>query len=545
MHPSRLFAFFLFLLFPFIVQAVPRSYSIVRKAAPNTPNAGYGVIDNTGKVILPCSYTEIRMDPAGYFRTKNAGVISLFDENGQLIFQSSAFMEIGNCGNGLVPVQDKTSQLWGYADLTGKLRIAAIYQEAKTFVCGLGVVHFPIVKEEKFPRPSQAPRIINLDGKVVLDFSRYPEVHKVNLHPFSDSLVSFIAEANAQMQYMEQADNEVQGFITMRGQLLTKNIFRTHAEFYATSSAVASMPFVCVLPGERYCYCASNGTVVIPGPFGRAHPFSSDGIAMVTDFTGTYFIDLHGKRLYEAAHYTLGERMPGGVNLHDTYENNRIPVYDAKKNQTYYIDTKGRVVISLDSGMKGMDFHEGFAPVWRYVDRETYSYEWSWIDTTGKIRGSFDTLRLMENIPQYFRNHPYIFVDAVSNKYGMRSADRNVLVSPEWDRITEGVGVFLVWGGATGSRGPASNYYSGSPSGALNEKGVLITKGYYSFSDFTSFTSQEKNLKVAALNFTEKEMGDQIIDVLEIRTSVEQGREFIKKRDEEKKKKQQEGEEGN
>lgn len=541
MHPSRLFAFFLVLIFPVIVKADPRSYSIVVKTNADEQYFRSGVIDNSGKLIIPCNYGQIEMDPAGYFRAKSATGISLFDGNGTLIFQSAAFMEIGNCGNELLPVQDKASQLWGYADLHGKIRIAPVYAAAKSFVSGIAVVFVPRAKKEKDTVTTWTESIINLDGKVLLDFSQCPQVHDINLFPFSDSLVSFTAQANAWSGYMSDADNEVQGFITMRGQLLKKNIFRTHSQFYAFPSAVASMPFVCPLPEERYCYCSPNGTIVIPGPFGRAYPFSSDGIAMVIDITGTYYIDLKGKRLYDASRYEVGERMPDGTNVHDMYDNNRIPLYDRKRDQTDYIDSRGRVVISLDSGMNGMDFHEGVALIWRYVDRKTYSYAWSRIDTTGKLLAPFDTVQGGLGRRLRYDDRPYVFFDAVSKHYGIRSTDDKILASPQWSSISRGEGVFLVWGGSATSRGPNPNNYNNTrSSGALSEKGVLITKGYYSFSDFTCFTAQEKNApKIPTLNFTGKEMGEQIIDVLGIRADVEREREYFKKS--EKKKEEEDG----
>lgn len=540
MHPFRLFAFFLLLIFPLALKAAPPTYSIVWKAASAKQNAVYGVIDNSGKVIVPCSYGYIQMDPAGYFRAwGNDGWVSILDKDGKLLFKSAAFSEVGNCGNGLFPVQDKVSQLWGYADLQGKIRITPVYTEAKTFVSGLAVVLVSQAKNEKDKSSALKETIINLDGKMLLDFSQCQEVHDIKLFPFSDSLVKFTAEANALTSYGYQADNEVAGFITTAGQLLKDKIYRTHSQFYAIPPEVAGMPFGYPLPNESYCYCAQNGTIVIPGPFGVAHPFSSDGIAMVTDKNGTYYIDRSGKPICDPKRFSLGEQMPGGANLHHEYDNNRIIARDRKENRNVYLDSKGRVAITLDSGMRGMDFHEGIAAVWRYLELENYSYVWTWIDTTGKILAPFDTVRGLDS-PQRYTDRPLIYYDTISKHHGLRKADNKIIAAPEWGYIRDQNGVFLVREGPGKSYGP--EFGSSRACGALNDKGILITKDYDRFSDFTCFSYQEESTaRITGLNFTGKELGEQIIDVLGIRADVDSLREYYRKQAEKK----EEGEDGN
>jgi len=523
--PTRQFIFTLLVLFPVFLAA--QSYSVVGKGNL------VGVIDNTGKQIVPLRYQSIRIDPAGYFQAFGEGSLSLFNRDGKVLFKSSEYADVGQCGNDLLPVQDKISGLWGYADLKGKIVVTPAYGTVKTFVNGLAVVHLPYSRDDDNYNPLAAPRVINTEGKVLLDFSTCYEVYELDLYPFNDSLVSFVAHVNDASGYMQPADNEVQGFITMRGELLTNTVRKTLpwlSEGSLQPSARSWMPYVLPLSEERHAYCAPDGRVIIPGPFSAAHPFTEDGIAMVY-LKGDYFIDLTGNPLYDISRYTLGEQMPGGVNLHASYGNKRIGVYDQKEKRSVYLDTKGRVAITLDSGFFGMDFQDGIAPVWHWVDQERNHYAWTWIDTTGKMLIPFDTAQGYMSPPRS-RNGLVIFYDPVSGLMGARNTDHKILISPEWGYIGENGGVFLVRQGPANSRGPGLGFTSRS-CGAFSYEGILITKDFETFSGFSSFSPRTGNTaKITRVNFTAKELGELVIDAMGIRENVD----MLRKSREERKK---------
>ncbi len=106
----------------------------------------YGVIDSSGKVIIPIKYVNLYGDKeSGFFAVQNSDNQqdrTFLDMNGKEFVKTKVKYLYGAEGSKLIPYADAVSGLEGYLNRIGEVVIKPIYKRAKIFSEGLASVEF-------------------------------------------------------------------------------------------------------------------------------------------------------------------------------------------------------------------------------------------------------------------------------------------------------------------------------------------------------------------------------------------------------------------
>jgi len=286
----------------------------------------WGVIDKTGKVIVPIEYGWIYnfseglalANKDGKFVSdtmEGTGVVGgtwgFIDKTGNAVIPFGNDFEYGSSSfyNGMAAV--KKGDKWGYIDKTGKVVLPIIYEWAYNFSEGYGVVR-------KGYRPNPQYIFIDTEGNEVL------ALEYSNLDTLSDGL------------------------------------------------AVA-----CVGWGRdaKYGYVDKTGNVVIPFEYDYTTPFS-EGLAIVGKIEGTsQIIDKTGKTVatLDALYFAPSKFVEGfAIIITTDYEHYRDWKYGL-------IDTAGKAIVPLGDYDRIYDFSEGFARVSKGLGKSGF------IDKAGNV----------------------------------------------------------------------------------------------------------------------------------------------------------------
>lgn len=105
-------------------------------------NKLWGFMDSTFKIIIPCMYFNVYPFENGLAKVENAeNQVKYIQENGTEITAFTHKNNIGEFSEGLCPLKDEKTTLWGYINVKGEWHIPPKYQKAGKFTHGLAIVH--------------------------------------------------------------------------------------------------------------------------------------------------------------------------------------------------------------------------------------------------------------------------------------------------------------------------------------------------------------------------------------------------------------------
>ncbi len=330
-----------------------------------------GVIDKTGKIIIPVKYEKILRFGRYYFAALEAGLWKIFNSNGMLLLETN-YKYIAEPSEGLAVVSstcereydiNRSSEgYFGYADVYGKVVISEKYTEALSFKNSRAVVG--IKKDNKmlygvidrlgnyivepkydtiFERDSSmficgqrtqvqykySYALINHDGNVITNSPHY-----YKLESFSNGRALCGVPVNGDITVLKY------GYLDTTGHEIITPQYE-YAESFSEG-------YACVKLGEKYGYIDENGKVVIPMQFERANSFS-EGLASVKINGSWGYIDKKGSFIIQPSFHSAGSFKNGVARVEN------IDYFG-------YIDIKGTVVIK-PIFTEAEDFFHGLAKV--------------------------------------------------------------------------------------------------------------------------------------------------------------------------------------
>lgn len=314
-----------------------------------------GLIDRTGKEIVPAEYEEVNYPSDDLIRVRKDGLYGFMDMYGEWVIQpqyraSSTFSE----GLAVVAVDlDSFTVMYGYIDTKGKTAIPPMYDYANPFHNGYAVV-------AKYERQG----MIDLHGKEVFPI-KYDYVSSVD-----DNGNFFVTDPNAILD--DDSDEEGEA--------------HNHAHHHHQLGRYAMFSTVNFKPLTPYIY--------------DEFPWYSEGLYVYRQDSTYGFLDAKGKKrlksygfiqgfangfclVGDGRHYGIINRK-GKIVLPIEYDNSgyRSDAYFffeglalvEKQGRYGYIDTEGRIVIPIIYS-SGYRFSEGLAPVqkgsvWGFIDHQ-------------------------------------------------------------------------------------------------------------------------------------------------------------------------------
>ncbi len=259
-------------------------------------NGKYGLIDKTGKIVIPCVYENYNIEfSEGLAAVKINGKFGFIDKAGKLSIPC-IYDGVGSFSEGLALVLSKN--LWGYIDKNNKLAIPFQYHEAYAFSDGLAAVSSGkagLTKNGDFLYGfiDKKGQLIYPEKFVAIIPSGKAYNNGTNMTSFHDSVCIVTDNLNGLQ------------LINIKGEM--KKINKQY-DFGYTLGYVNqfSEGLAIVNINGKYGFIDRNLNVAIPCVFDRAEHFS-EGFAAV-QINGKYgFIDKTGKLqiacIYEGGYY--------------------------------------------------------------------------------------------------------------------------------------------------------------------------------------------------------------------------------------------------
>ena len=435
----------------------------------------WGLIDRTGKEVVPCVYDEIEIfDAEKCAAVREGSNWGLVDDQGKLVLRPE-WEEVQPLVNGFIPV--KKGGKWGYADASGKLVIACTWDNAWRFsAAGTAVVTDWSKEPKKRGYIDKTGRVITpveWDGAQTQDEEGFGAVRRGNGWALVDKNGKVLGEPQWEMQWrLLRADlgflpvrkGGKWGMIGLDGTVLVEPAF--------DSIAPGKNGVLFFKPGEKSIFVGSGGkTVFETGPWdevrGVSSPFDwkktpgfSDGFLAVRSGDKWGFIDEKGETVIapawnQVANFSEGLvavrgnddpsggwkilksdgapafAVPEGLQIGDSWTTPRFrdgAVKARKKDgSSVLVDRDGKVIGEarehpwLPQGLKV----EGtrFPYVSRYG---RYGYMRNFADAEGKI--------FMGDVPVEMSSLADPFPYPGRPRYGLATASGEVLVEPKWDR---------------------------------------------------------------------------------------------------------------
>ena len=280
------------------------------------------------------------------------------------VFHQSMEVSVPKFSDGLVLVQDKHTQKWGYANRTGAVVIPFQFEEAQPFSEGLAAVK--IKNESSSVFASDLWGYINQAGTMVV------EPYYTSVEPFSEGLA---AVSKSSLFW---------GYIDKKGKLVISMKFGSVAAFNEGLAAVRQ--------NWKWGYLDRTGKVVISAQHSSAAKFS-EGLAAVNHKGKFGYLDQTG-RMIVLPQFEAAEPFSEGLAL-------------IQQNGKYgYIDKTGKVVIQPQY-YYAQSFAEGLAAV-------QHQGKYAYIDKSGevKIETDFDMIySFSEGLAVVKKNNQYGYID--------------------------------------------------------------------------------------------------------------------------------------
>ena len=222
-----------------------------------------GVIDKTGKVVIPFIYESAGDFHEGLACVKKDDKWGFIDKTGKVVIPF-IYKYAGDFHEGLAYVQKDYNSV-GFIDKTGKVVIPFIYKYAGDFHEGLACV----MKDDKWG-------FIDKTGKVVVPF-----IYEIyNSEDFHEGVVRLWKRVGGEMKW---------GFIDKTGKVVVPFIYKSAGDFHEG--------LACVKKDDKWGFIDKTGKVVIPFIYKYAGDFH-EGLAYVQkDYNSVGFIDKTGKKV--------------------------------------------------------------------------------------------------------------------------------------------------------------------------------------------------------------------------------------------------------
>lgn len=295
----------------------------------------YGVIDESGKVIIPTNKDLISSPENGLIRVRDNGITTFVDKTGKEVLRLEKGYDAAYFYEGLAGIVNEGTNKHGFIDITGKIVIPTIYDYTGDFKDGLAFVMkddkcgyidktgkevIPIIYDHVGEFKGGLAKIknnfkygyINKTGKIVVPI-KYDSIGK-----FKEGLAYFLVKGNSSREYkygyVDKTGNEVippiyrhaynfseglaaveveiegkydengyslrkTGFIDKTGKLVIPAEYDYAGEFKEGVAIVAK--------DDKYGYIDKTGREIVPLIFNEAYP-SSDGMMRVRDENGRY-----------------------------------------------------------------------------------------------------------------------------------------------------------------------------------------------------------------------------------------------------------------
>ncbi|MFM6131506.1 MAG: WG repeat-containing protein, partial [Sphaerospermopsis kisseleviana] len=435
----------------------------------------WGLIDRTGRELLPCAYEEIEIFPKeNCAAVREGSKWGLVDAEGKILAKPE-WEEVQPLVNGFIPV--KKDGKWGYADASGKLVIPCTWDNAWRFsAAGTAVVTKETREGGKRGYIDKSGRVITeleWDGAQTMSPEGLGAVRRDMGWALVDKNGKLLGEPQWGMQwrflradlgFLPVCKGGQWGIVALDGKVLVEPAW----EFVAP----AKNGVLLSKPGTKAIFVGAGGqTLFETGPWDEIHgiksPYDweevrgfSEGLLAVRAGDKWGFIDETGKTVIPTGWHEVGDFHEGLAAVKK--ESDRQKSWE-------FIKTDGSPAFAVPAGLKignywrAPRFRNGMvkgqkedgAPV--LVDREgKVEREWrehSWLPEGTEVAGTrfpyvsrFGRYGYMRNFADaegkiFMRDVP-VEMSSLADpfpypgrpRYGLASADGKVLVEPKWDR---------------------------------------------------------------------------------------------------------------
>ena len=356
----------------------------------------WGLIDRTGRELLPCAYDEIEIFPKeNCAAVREGSKWGLVDAEGKILAKPE-WEEVQPLVNGFIPV--KKDGKWGYADASGKLVIPCTWDNAWRFsAAGTAVVTKETQEGRKRGYIDKSGRVITeleWDGAQTMSPEGLGAVRRGNGWALVDKNGKVLGEAQWGMQW---------------------RLLRT------------DLGFLPVFKDGKWGLVAPDGTVLVEPAWDWVAP-SEKGVLLSRPGTKSIFVGSGGETIFETGPWEE-VRALRGPNDYDQakapgFAEGLLAVRSADK--WGFIDDNGKTVIPADWDDVGV-FSEGLVAVKNKSDRDG----WKFLKADGSPAfANPEGLKIGDDwrVPR-FRNGKVL---ARGRRYSEVAVDRNGKVVGEW-----------------------------------------------------------------------------------------------------------------
>lgn len=257
----------------------------------------HGLIDATGRVLLPPEFTEIKLG-SPLIMVRKGYKTAYVDRQGKMVIPPQEKLT-QPFSEGLTPatgLDAQGKQRWGYADASGALLIRPAFDSAEGFVDGLAVVgladewgttKFGVIdRQGKWVLPATHVKLLTPGGGLVRSElpGRTHRVYDRNGRDLTPEGVDFVGITQEGMVRVWKGRE--QGFMTVTGELAVSPRFAQASDFRGGLARV--------WVDGKYGFIDKTGKMVVEPRFDTAEDFS-DGLALVKEGGRQLFIDANGK----------------------------------------------------------------------------------------------------------------------------------------------------------------------------------------------------------------------------------------------------------
>jgi hypothetical protein len=413
------------------VKAVGLNLIVLKQLSTNK----YGICDKQGKMIVDFdSYTNISLDNDGFLlvtETKTAwgstnSLYGLLDKTGKVILPAK-YSYMGGPANGMILLKDTEAKKYGYADFAGKIVIPFKYTDANHFQSsGLAVVRL---------ENSSTSVAINKKGiEVDKTKTNFPTFNEGVAVEKNDPYFLLIDKKKTQKKiegytdqwnikdgmFKVQDKNKKYGFMDLTGKLVIPCNY-DDAGFFSEGMVWVAKKGPYSYSPTNYGYINKQGEEILPGELTKVNDFK-DGFALVVDKNKQqFFINKKGQK------QTLPRTYDEVNGFNDGYALCKVNAKTKSENPTwYFIDVNFKEVKSITRYVVP-HFSNGYTFVYtgNGVDYEILDKNFA---VAGKIK-----FRGIDSV-FYASDELYAFKDSVLKKWGYKNIKGETIIQPQFER---------------------------------------------------------------------------------------------------------------
>lgn len=366
--------------------------------SPIEDSCQYGLIDKTGKLVLPVEYDGIQVYPNGFYAIRKNGKEGLTDAAGTVIMPLD-YDAIKYCSDSLLFSACKDGK-WGYFDSNGQNVISMQYDEAGSFCHGLAAVS----KDGKYG-------FINEKGETVIPFkyqtggefstSGYACIYQDSAYLIIDRAGNTIHKINDCTNWISHGDDLVYYNIGKNKlkvidlHTLDENVINCNSTIFIPFNSNSEWIITTRLSKRKYRrrldkgmviadktslygVMDMNGTILVPFKYNNVRPVI-DGRSLVSVLKNRRFT-MGDQKMGIPPKYKSGFLDENGEKVISLKYDEANDYFNgvslvSKKGKYGYIDKKGKVVIPLKYE-DAHNFKEDMAAV-------KSNGKWGFIDITG------------------------------------------------------------------------------------------------------------------------------------------------------------------